>query len=262
MSGFEDGQRPSPAMMPRRRAVIPPAQRPPAMSTFKVAAMIPRRGIPGAVAWADTGVLLGLGTDKDLLDRFRLQYTGRIRIAKTVAVELQFHSDRDITGLPDDAYDRVASATAAINSLLVGPDCLLPIGVGNEDLPEVARIAQQLKALSEDKTKRHGGEAEIIVLAAKHARLDGRVHVLLTNDGGASVIADQHRLPSRHVGDVLAEFACGSPALAPGACRTAFTAAVRLSAPPAHSRQSRVADFTCVMTASGCAPCDGQADIS
>ena len=257
MSGIGDGQRPSPVMMPRRLPVIPPAQRPPAMSIFKAAAWIPRRGIPDAVIWPDTGVLLGLGTDKDLLDRFRLQYTGRIRIAKTVEAELRFHSNRDTVGLSDVEYDRVTAATAVVNTLLVGPDRLLPVGVENGDLPEVARIAQQLKAISEDKAKRHGGEAEIIVLAVKQARPGGRVHILLTNDGGASIVADQHGLPSRHIGDVLAEFACGTPPLAPDACFTAFTAAVRLSAPPAHSRQSQVADFICFMTASGCANCDG-----
>jgi hypothetical protein len=262
MSGIENGQRPSPAMMPRRRPVIPPAQRSPAMSAFKVATGIPRRGIQGAVVWPDTGVLLGLGTGKDLLDRFRLHYTGRIRIAKTVEAELRFRSNRDTSGLSDDEYDRVSAATAAINALLVGPDRFLPIGVGNEDLPEVARIVQQLKAISEDKNKRHGGEAEIIVLAAKQARTGGCVHMLLTNDGGASIVAEQHRLQSRHVGDVLAEFACGTPPLAPEACYTAFTAAVRLSAPPSHSRQSQVEDFTCVMTLSGCADCDGLPQIS
>jgi len=232
------------------------------MSTFKVATGIPRRGIPGAVIWPDTGVLLGLGTDRDLLDRFRLQYKGRIRIAKTVEAELRFHSNRDTAGLSDDEYDRLTAATTAINALLVGPNRLLPVGVENEDLPEVARIALQLKAISEDKAKRHGGEAEIIVLAAEQARPGGRVHILLTNDGGASIVADQHGLPSRHIGDVLAGFACGTPPLAPDACYTAFTAAVRLSAPPAHSRQSQAADFTCIMTALGCASCDGQPQTS
>lgn len=262
MSGIEDGQRPSPAMMPRRRPVIPPAQRPPTMSTFKVPPGIPRRGIPGAVVWPDTGVLLGLGTDGDLLDLFRLQYEGRIRIAKTVEAELRFRSNQDTVGLTDEQYDRVAAATAAVNALLVGPNRLLPLGVENEDLPAVAQIAQQLKAISEDKTKHHGGEAEIIVLAAKQARPSGRVHIVLTNDGGASIVADQHGLPSRHIGDVLAEFACGTPPLAPDACYAAFTVAVRLSAPPAHSRQSQVEDFTCAMIASGCANCDGQPQIS
>lgn len=262
MSGIGDGQRPSPAMMPRQRPVIPPAQRPPAMSTFKIATGIPRRGIPGAVVWPDTGVLLGLGTDKDLLDHFRLHYTGRLRIAKTVEAELRFHSDRDTAGLSDVEYDRITAAKAAVNALLVGPNRLLSIGVENDDLPEVARITQQLKAISQDRAKRHGGEAEIIVLAAKQARPGGRVHILLTNDGGASIVADGHGLPSRHIGDVLAEFACGTPPRAPDACYSAFTVAVRLSAPPGHSRQSRVEDFTCLMTASGCANCDRQPQIS
>jgi hypothetical protein len=258
MSGIGDGQRPSPAMMPRRGPVIPVAQRAPAVSTFKVASGIPRRGIPDAFVWPDTGVLLGLGTDRPLLDRFRLQYRGRIRITETVAAELRSRSNRNTAGLPDDEYDRVAAASAAVSALLVGPNALLLVGVEDEDLLEVDRIAEQLKAMSEDKTKRHGGEAAIIVVAAKQARAGGRVHILLTNDGGASMVADQYGLPSRHIGDVLAEFACGTPPLAPDACYAAFTAAVRLSAPPARSRQSQVADFTCAMTAAGCANCDGQ----
>jgi hypothetical protein len=259
MSGIGDGQRPSPAMMPRRAPVVPLAQRPPAISTFKVAIGIPRRGIPDAFVWPDTGVLLGLGTDVALLDRFRLQYKGRIRIARTVEAELRFRSNQNTAGLSAVEYDRVVAATAAVNALLVGPDRLLAVGAEMSDLPEVARIAQQLKAGSEDKTKRHGGEAEIIVLASKQARADGRAHILLTNDGGASMVADQHGLRSRHIGDVLAEFACWTPPLAAASCYAAFIAAVRLSSPPARSRQSRVGDFTCLMTAVGCASCDGQA---
>ena len=72
--GSEEEPRPTPAMMPRRRPAIPLAQRPPARARFLVAVGIPRRGMQGAIVWPDTGVLLGLGTDQDLLDRFRRHY--------------------------------------------------------------------------------------------------------------------------------------------------------------------------------------------
>jgi hypothetical protein len=226
-----------------------------------MATEIPRRGFSNAVAWPDTGVLLGLGTDKGLLDRLSRRYQGRIFIAKTVASELRFHSNRATDGLTDDAYDRVAAATTAVHALLISQSAIATVGVGDEDLPEIARVAQQLKARSGDQNKRHGGEAEIIVLASKQASRDGRTHVLLTNDGGASIIAHQHGLSSRHIGDVLAEFACADPALGPDVCYQAFNAAVRLSAPPKHSLQSKIADFTCLMAASGCVVCDGHAGV-
>ena len=90
MGGSEDGRRPTPAMMPRRRPVIPPVQRPPARSRFVVAADIPRRGPRRAIVWPDTGVLLALGTDQALLDRFRRHYRGRIRLTR-LAGPIQDH---------------------------------------------------------------------------------------------------------------------------------------------------------------------------
>lgn len=256
MSGSEDGPRPTPAMMPRCRPVIPPAQRPPARSTYLVAADVPRRGLVDAVVWPDTGVLLGLGTDRALLDRFRRHYRGRIRITKIVARELRIRSELPTDGVPDDEYDRIAAATTVVQALLVGPRSLQPVESGLEDLPAVEKVTQQLRALSEVPGKRHGGEAEIIVLSSKQARLGSRKHVLLSNDGGASVIAGRYGISARHIGDTLAEFACADPGLKPEACFHAFEVAVRVSAPPANCRPSGTQDFTCAMNSSGCAICD------
>jgi hypothetical protein len=242
--------------MARRRPVIPPAQRPPARSVYKIAFDMPRRGIPGSLAWPDTGVLIGLGISQELLARFRRHYRARIRVTKRVASELRGHSLVATESLADEAHDRVMAARAAVQALLIGPDALQPVEATMEDLPEIERITQQLKAKSDDKAKGHGGEAEIIALAAKEARRNSKVHLLLTNDGGASIIAHEHGLPSRHIGDMLAEFACDDPQLAPEACRQAFEKALRLSAPPAHSRQSGAADFTCRKNSSGCDHCD------
>jgi hypothetical protein len=254
MSGREDGQRPSPMMMPRLRPVIPLAQRPPAPSTFLVASGVPRRGILDAVVWPDTGVLLSLGTNEALVGRFRTHYEGGIRITKVVARELRRHSERSTAGLSVDDYDRVIAAGRAYRSLLLGPDGLEPVGATTADLPEIEDVTQQLKGLSETTDKRHGGEAEIIVLASGQVGLQQQV--LLTNDGGASVIAGRHGISARHFGDILAEFACADRELSAAECFRIFTDAVRISAPPAHCRPPSREYFTCVKDGAGCALCD------
>lgn len=249
------GRAPSPAMMPRRRPVIPPAQRPPARSTYQIAADIPRRGV-AAVIWPDTGVLLNLGTDLQLIDRFRNHCRGRIRLAKAVARELRGHSELSTVDLTEEAYDRVRAASLAVRCLLIGPERLNVIEPDFSDLREIENVALQLKSLSDAPDKRHGGEAEIIVLAAKNARLQRNRQVLLTNDGGASVVANQHGISSRHFGDMLAEFACTDRTVDAADWFGAFASAIRISAPPAHSRPMNAKSFVCSANASGCTSCD------
>jgi hypothetical protein len=256
--GSEDGPRPTPAMMPRRRPAIPPAQRAPARSAFKVAVGVPRRGVPGAIMWPDTGVLLALGTDQQLLDRFCSHYRGRVRLTRRVARELRAHSEASLDAdAPDQDHDRRSAATMAVRTLLVGERSLPLAEPSEEDLAEIARVADQLRGLADAGGKSHGGEAEIIVLAVREATRCGTEQILLSNDGGASIVADIYGIPARHVGDVLAEFACADPDLAPEMCLTAFQAAVRVSAPPAHCRQETADGFTCTASPSGCAACDG-----
>ena len=254
--GCGEGPRPTPAMMPRRRPAIPPAQRPPARARFLVAVEIPRRGTQGAIVWPDTGVLLGLGTDQGLLDRFRRHYRGRIRLTKLVCRELRAFSEQPTGGAPDEDYDRITAATRAVRTLLIGESALPVTELGDEDLAAAASVTEQLKALSEVPGKRHGGEAELIVLAEKLAVLGRGKHVLLSNDGGASIVAGQHGISTRHIGDVLAEFACADPDLAAEACMRAFDVAIRISAPPVRSQPTSVQAFTCTRTATGCDQCD------
>jgi hypothetical protein len=254
--GREEEPRPTPAMMPRRRPAIPPAQRAPARARFLAAVDIPQRGTRGAIIWPDTGVLLGLGTDQGLLDRFRRHYRGRIRLTKLVCRELRALSEQPTGGAPDEDYDRIAAATRAVRTLLIGESALPVTELGDEDLNAAASVTEQLKTLSEVPGKRHSGEAELIVLAEKQAALDRGKHVLLSNDGGASIVAGQHGISTRHIGDVLAEFACADPALAAEACMRAFDVAIRISAPPARSRPAGAQAFTCNRTATGCDQCD------
>jgi hypothetical protein len=244
-------------MLPRRRPVIPPAQRAPARSAFRIAAGYPRRGWGDAVVWPDTGVLLALGTDQDLLDRFCQHYRGRMRLTVRVARELRAHAGADLgPNAPDDDYDRQAAAELAVQALLVGARTPPLAELQASDLTEVDRVTQQLRAIGDSASKSHGGEAEIIVLAAQKAETERRKQVLLSNDGGASIVADRYGIPTRHIGDVLAEFACMDPDLAPETCLAAFRAALRVSAPPGHCRQADAGGFSCAATSSGCATCD------
>jgi hypothetical protein len=257
MSLGGDEWRPTPAMMPKRRPVIPPAQRPPARSQFQVAVGIPRRGLRDAIVWPDTGLLLALGTDESLLERFRRHYRGRIRLAKRVAREVRLLSeDSTAPDARDQDFERVDAATRVVRSILLGTRALPLVELCAEDLADVGRVTEQLKALSDTGGKSHGGEAEIIVLAAKAANRNKTPQVLLANDGGASVIAHRYGVPTRHIGDLLAEFACSDLDFAPGSCLAAFNAAIRVSAPPARSRPTGVEGFTCSGTATGCVPCD------
>jgi hypothetical protein len=243
-------------MMPRRRPAIPPAQRAPARANFLVAADIPRRGTQGASVWPDTGVLLGLGTEQALLDRFRRHYRGRIRLTKLVCRELRAFSEQPTGGASDVDYDRITAATRAVQTLLIGENALPVAELGDEDLIAVGNVTEQLKALSEDPRRRHSGEAQLIVLAEKQAALGQNKHILLSNDGGASIVADQHGISTRHIGDVLAEFACADPDLAAETCMQAFDTAIRISAPPVRSRPTSVRAFTCARSAIGCDQCD------
>lgn len=254
--GSEEERRPTPAMMPRRRPVIPPAQQAPARARFLIAPDVPQRGVQGAVVWPDTGVLLGLGTDEALLDRFRRHYRGRIRLTRLVCRELRAFSEQPTSGASDEDYDRIAAATRAVQALLIGESALPVTELADDDLTAVETVTEQLKALSEIPGKRHSGEAGLIVMAEKQAALGQGRHIILSNDGGASIVAGQHGISTRHIGDVLAEFACADPDLAANGCMQAFSAAIRISAPPFSSRPTSVQAFTCARSVTGCAQCE------
>jgi len=98
-----------------------------------------------------------------------------------------------------------------------------------------------------------GGEDPLIAGTRDQDR-----HIILSNDGGASIVAARHGIPTRHIGDVLAEFACADPELPAEACQQAFNTAIRISAPPVRVRPAGIQSFTCAGTAAGCPRCDRQ----
>ncbi|MER6574706.1 hypothetical protein [Nonomuraea sp. NPDC001023] len=125
-----------------------------------------------------------------------------------------------------------------------------------EDLPVVDRIREALKNLPGGMDKAHGGEAELIALASREQKTTGARQVLLSNDGGASVVAALYQIPTRHAADVLAEFACADPELSPAECMTLFTSACEVSAPPTVARPADASAFACSSADGVCTPCD------
>ncbi|MEU7863836.1 hypothetical protein [Nonomuraea sp. NPDC049141] len=249
---------PTPSMMPKRRAAIPAASMPPARSSFQVASQIPQRGWQDAYVWPDTGVLLGLGTQEELPTRFRERYGNRVRVAEGVVREVRSHSDmRSGTDASPDDHTRVMAARLVYRKLLLDDASLPVVSLKHDDLLMLDQVAERLRALSADPLKKHGGEAQIIVLAVRQMARDGRPHILLTNDGGASVVASNYGLPSRHLGDILAELSCSDRTVKSTDWFAQFQISLNVSAPPFHSRQRNSDAFECQQSGDGCGACDG-----
>jgi hypothetical protein len=159
-------------------------------------------------------------------------------------------------GAPEQEHAIRDSAAHVVQAFLLGDGVWPLVEPSMADLPEIATVTDQLKALSDDPDKKHGGEAEIIVLAARAAAADGQKHMLLANDGGASIVAHRRGIATRHIGDVLAEFACADRGFKPDQCFAAYTAALILSAPPANSRPGGVEAFTCIRAEGACISCE------
>lgn len=257
MSGAGDPSRPTPRMMPRRRPEVPAAQRAPSRAVFQVAAGAPRRGWPGAIVWPDTGILLALGTRQILLDLFRAHYGGRVRITRRVTREIHGWASRPVDAATPAGERALVEAAIRARDFLGGSGIWPVVEPAMADLPEVNTVRDQLAALPGGAGKRHGGEAEIIVLAAHAAAADGQKHVLLANDGGASVVAYRHAdLVSRHIGNILAEFACAGLGPTPDQWYDICETAMSVSAPPVRCRPQDAKAFTCQKGESGCTACD------
>lgn len=264
--------RPHPGLMPKKRAAVPTAPaRPaaaPASRLYAVDPSIPRRGIPGSVGWADTSVLLSLHArppaepvaeaDVDVPAAFQALYAGRLRLAERVCKELRGISN-GTPGGSDREVDLRDAASAAVLRLLVGEGALLPQRPELADLPEIEKVASQLRALpsANNKPGSHAGEAEVIVLASKATRPSGPRQVLLANDAGASRVALLHGLPSRHAGNVLAELACAGRELTPALCLRRFYVGNRVSGVPRSCAPTGTEAFTCIRPdGDDCSACD------
>jgi hypothetical protein len=242
-------------MPQRRRPVIPPNPPGPSRNKFHKATGIPQRGWEDATVWPDTGVLLLLGIAEDLPGRFVRHYRGRAQVPRVIQNEVRGHSNGDSTINREQLKARVADAV--VNALFLGSGVFPQPELVHEDLSLVDEVRTALKNFPGGKDKAHGGEAELIALAVRLQRESGKRQVLLSNDGGASVVAARHHVPTRHAAEVLAELACTNVDLSAARCMKLFTESCEVSAPPASCRPLNDSAFKCSRSENVCPPCEG-----
>lgn len=266
-----DPARPTPGLMPKRTALVPPSARPPGPpqppAQYAVDPTIPRRGDPQAVVWPDTSVLLSIHASPnppdshdshdecDMPARFRAHYRKRTRLAPRIAGEIRGLAAGSGTSSAH-AFRVSRAASTAYDRLLLGSSPLSPVALTLDDAKRVEKVKAQLRALpgADQSPGKHGGEAEIIVLAEKAAAGGGR-HVVLANDVGASVVAKAHGLSSRHAADVIAELSCSDPALDADTCLRRFRLGNDVSGVPRHCAPADATAFTCASNGSTCSLC-------
>ncbi|MET9250273.1 hypothetical protein [Nonomuraea sp. NPDC003709] len=195
-----------------------------------------------------------MGIIQHLAGRFVRQHGGRVRVPRIIEREVRNHARPG--GATEREQRKAAAATAIVAAFFLGKSRFPQPELSTEDLPTVERIMEALKNLPGGMNKTHGGEAELIALAAREQKATGTRQVLLSNDGGASVVAARYQIPTRHAADVLAEFACADPGLSPTECTALFRSACEISAPPVVSRPADDSAFTCSHANGLCGPCD------
>ncbi|MFF9600942.1 hypothetical protein ACF1GY_01520 [Streptomyces sp. NPDC014684] len=119
-----------------------------------------------------------------------------------------------------------------------------------------ARRQAALGLSDEDYAHKHAGEADSIVAAVRTIAL-GKSTVLLTNDGGASLVAQQHGVASRHVGHLLAELGCADPSLtAEGLYEQFMQVTGNFATVPETARPTGSGFFACLRAEDKCSACD------
>lgn len=209
------------------------------------------------MVWVDTGILLALGTNPELLTRFRRRYLGRAQVSRGVDREVRGISLAVSSSAKSDVGLMVRQAAKlAVQGLLVDSPQLRVYELQMSDLRQVDQIKQQLRAFSKGSESKHGGEAELIVLAVRQMQKSGKTQLMLANDGAASVVARGHGLLSRHIGDLIGEFGCADTELGELRCFQLYSEAIEVSTPPTHVRALSAAAFRCSMRSGTCNVCD------
>ncbi|KAB1116742.1 hypothetical protein F6X54_10710 [Micromonospora aurantiaca] len=208
------------------------------------------------MAYADTGVLISVGRNRNCIPRFKAHYEGRLRIAESVAMEVERNAS---PATRVDGRVRTAAAMAKA-SILDGGSCQVDPDENYDSLTfdEVHRKLQNLPRRADEPVHAlaHLGEAASIALCIARAG-EGISIVFLVNDGGASLVASQHGIPARHFGHVLGELICGGLYTSVDAFE-AFTMANAVSGVPGDAAPASASALECRKSSDGqaCAVCD------
>lgn len=260
---------PTPRVMLPRGANL---QRPPLPPVRKYAVdpSLPRRRRPVTTALADTGLLYALAHRPKYLEMFLELYGETVAVATAVEDEI-----RQISRIPQTTRahkDLVLMGACADRLVAKLDDKNITVREPSEDSADLeAALQQQLRELDRaeaeqrgttwrskdvDRTKRHYGEMESILVATDIIKAGGTA-VLLTNDGGASRVAWQQGVSARNLRDILAELACANPDLKEEDLLTAFNEmTAHFGTLPAEVRPTDSSAFRCRAFGGACQFCD------
>ncbi|WP_203924315.1 hypothetical protein [Rugosimonospora africana] len=251
----DQSRKPTPLMMKRIQSI---PQRPPAYLTQRSAfsTSIPPCGMSGAWAYLDTGVMYSASSRVACLNAFLVHYDGRLFVVSTVEGEVRRAADPANSAWIDGAVQN-AARTARGRFLDSGAV------VVDDDEPESKifdEVYGQLSRLphASGKGLRHEranvGEAFTIAICIKRRRQSRRVS-FLSNDGGASVVATFHHVPTRNFGHVLRELVCAGH-FGPDEAFEVLVAAQRISGIPLDDLPVAATTLVCDAAEQACATCD------
>ncbi|MFJ3270342.1 hypothetical protein [Streptomyces sp. NPDC086776] len=164
---------------------------------------------------------------------------------------------------------RCNGADAIARILDLGEIKVCPLPTSSDTIDQLGRILRQLDEIEAAQNERmgrtteplssahkHAGEAHSIVSALRTLEL-GRTTLLLTNDGGAMKVAERNGISYKHVGHLLAEFACTDPAVSADELFHQFTAmTASFATVPLHARPADNRFFSCDMRDGVCILCN------
>ncbi|EHN78883.1 hypothetical protein SMCF_1546 [Streptomyces coelicoflavus ZG0656] len=257
------------AMLPR-----PPSLRPPGTvksARYAIATHLPKMHTPVDMAWGDTGTLCSLGQRPHLLEQVMRLYGTSLVVTEAVSREIYSKANKPERLRTPENRIMCISAKKVADKLDSGDIRVLPL----VDSPSVKDkhdiVMQQLRDLDasrraahgpsddEDYAHKHAGEADSIVAAVRTIALKKRT-VFLTNDGGASLVAQRHGVASRHVGHLLAELGCADSSITPEELYEQFMQMTGHFATVPNTARPASSDFFVCSRADGvCNACDALA---
>ena len=254
MSEVPGTNAPNPGMMPRRR---PLPVRPIGGGLTHApapAVVIPRRGHPDALYWADTGPLLAVAGRDCLLAAVLRHARGRLRI--TAAVEFEIRRWARATD-PDHAQLAAWAATVSRDLLTPGLITVVPASADSQVLQD--DVLLKLRSLPSASPERrsplqHAGEAATIAECSDEIS-HGRRVVMLSNDGGARLVAAQYRVPVKDFGDLLKELVCAGLRSAEEAYED-FIFVAEYTSPPKRRWPTDAEEMQCRSVDGQCLRCD------
>ncbi|WP_234545278.1 hypothetical protein [Streptomyces shenzhenensis] len=266
---MDDLGRPSPKAMALRRPSLQP--RPPSRpSRWQEVATQAKRHSPVDLAWCDTGTLCSLGLRPAMLNKVLALYGSSLVVTDAVAREI-----RAMANIPNAARTaenrlRCNSADAIVRKLDAGEIRELPLPATSETLDMLDRVLRQLDAIEQRQnatagrsddavrsSQKHAGEAYSIVsaiLTVGHQRSTR----LLTNDNGATLVAERNGIAWKHTGQLLAELGCQDSLMDAELLYENFDQMTsRFATVPAELRPGTSDFFVCRQKDGICALCDG-----